>query len=40
MNEQIRQSCDEGSLDNLFQDEQIAHSLSGIVNAVLAYRDA
>ena len=40
MNEQIRQSCDEGLLDNLFQDEQIAHSLSGIVNAVLAYRDA
>ncbi|QRX63162.1 Mrp/NBP35 family ATP-binding protein [Dysgonomonadaceae bacterium zrk40] len=40
MNEQIRQNCDEGSLDNLFQDEQIAHSLSGIVNAVLAYRDA
>jgi len=40
MNEQIRQSCDEGSLDRLFQDEQIAQSFFGIVEAVLEHRDA
>ena len=38
MNEQIRQSCDEGSLDTLFMDDQIAQSLSGMVEAVLEPR--
>jgi ATP-binding protein involved in chromosome partitioning len=36
MNEQIRQSCDEGSLDNLFQDEQIQKVFSGLVDTILA----
>jgi ATP-binding protein involved in chromosome partitioning len=39
MNEQIRQSCDEGSLDTLFMDDQIAQSLSGMVEAVLEPRN-
>lgn len=39
MNERILQSCDEGSLDKLFQDEQIVQSLSGMVEAVLEHRN-
>jgi len=39
MNEHIRQSCDEGSLDTLFLDKQIQKSFSCIVDAVLAYQD-
>jgi|LSQX01.1.fsa_nt_gb ATP-binding protein involved in chromosome partitioning len=39
MNEHIRQSCDEGSLDSLFQDEQIRRSFTGLVESVLAQRD-
>jgi len=39
MNEQILQSCDEGSLDTLLMDDQITHSLSGMVEAVLEHRN-
>lgn len=40
LNEHIRESCDEGSLDTLFQDEQIQKVFSSLAETVLAYRCA
>lgn len=40
LNEHIRESCDEGSLDTLFQNGQIQKVFSSLAEKVLAYRCA